>query len=104
MSAGKLDRRVAFLRRPDDGGERVTLCTLWAQWRPASASRRVEAHALTDGIEGQLCVRDTERARSIKQTDRAQFAGEDFEVLSTPVPDRSGWLWIKVGRQLGPGG
>lgn len=104
MRAGDLDQRVTFRFRPDGTGPLTDRCALWAEWRPASASRRVEAHALTDGLEGQLRVRDGARARAIVQADRALFQGQDFEVLSTPVPDRSGHLWIKVGRQLGAGG
>jgi head-tail adaptor len=103
MRAGKLDRRVTFLHMPNGTGPLVERCRLWAEWRPLSASQKVEAHGLTDGIEGQLRVRDTAVARSIVQTDRAHFVGQDFAVLSTPVPDRSGYLWIKIGRQLGGG-
>ena len=103
MRAGDLDQRVTFRFRPDGTGPLTDRCVLWAEWRPVSASRRVEAHALTDGLEGQLRVRDSARARAIIQTDRAIFQEQDFEVLSTPVRDRSGYLMIKVGRQLGPG-
>lgn len=104
MRAGKLDQRVTLWHRPDGNGDLVEFFKVWAEWRPLSASRRVEAHALTDGIEGQLRVRDTGATRAIVQTMRARWAGQDFEVLSTPVPDRSGYLWLKVGRQLGAGG
>jgi head-tail adaptor len=104
MRAGKLDRRVTFRHRPDPDGDLVDRLTAWAEWRPVSANRRVEAHGLTDGLEGQLCLRDTAAARTIMQADRACFAGQDFEVLATPVPDRSGALWLKIGRQLGAGG
>lgn len=104
MRAGKLDRRVTLWHRPDPDGDLVELVKVWAEWRPASAARRVEAHATADGVEGQLRIRDSAAARAIVQTMRARWGGQDFEILSTPVPDRSGYLWLKVGRQLGPGG
>ena len=103
MSAGDLDKRVTIMFRPNGTGPLTKRIQLWAAWHPAAANRRVEAHGLTDGVEGQLRMRDTPRARAITQADRAQFSGQDFGVLSAPVPDRSGWLWIKIGREIGSG-
>ena len=101
MRTRPLDKRVAFLGRPDGTGPLTPRAEAWAEWLPLSSARKVEARGLTDGIEGTLRIRDTAKARTIIQTDRALFSGQDMKVLSTPVPDRSGFLWIKVGRQIG---
>lgn len=104
MAGRGLDTRVTVHYRPDGTGDLTERCAFWAGWVPAGATRKIEAGGLTDGIDGTLKVRDTPAARAVVQSDRARFRGQDCEILSVSVPNRTGWLWLKVGRQLGGGG
>lgn len=107
MEAGRLDKRVTFLRRvkvpgkPASRGDFVVHFAVAAEFRPLSGRALAEAGSLTDAIEGTLVVRDTARTRGLTVADRVVIAGREMALASVPPSDRSGWLWIKVAQTKG---
>lgn len=105
MNPGKLDQRVTFRRRRSVGGVRSgpleDFFSCWARWQPGTGRQLVEAGAVSDAVEGTLTVRDTARARQVASEDRAAFRGQDLEVISAAIPDRSGYLAFQLTRRIG---
>lgn len=110
MTAGELDRRVTFRRRPpieaeggNERGEFEPVFTLWAGFTPMSAQRRSEYGYAEDVISGWLKLRESRDVATLTVADRIAFTAEpdnDFAIDSVAVKDRSGYRLLRVSRQM----
>lgn len=105
MNPGRFDQRVTFRRRALEGDRRTgpleDFFSCWGSWRPAGAQQVTEVNATSDAVAGTLTVRDTAKARAVETEHRVTVRGSDLEVMSAPIPDRSGYLAFLLTRKLG---
>ena len=110
MSAGELDRRVTFLRRPtlesdsgDDRGKLEELFSVSAGYTPLSSARRADYGVAEDVVTGWLKVRESRQINRLSIADRVVFNNDranDFEIMSIPVRNRSGYRLLRIARQM----
>lgn len=95
-AAGSLARdRVAFqaeANTPDDAGGNAlgwaTVATVWATFRPASGSERLEGGRLEATAPAMLTVRSTAATRAITTEHRAMIGGTPYQIRSIVPADR----------------
>ncbi len=110
MSAGELDNRVTFRRRPttesdagNDRGKLEDLFSVWAGFSPLSSARRAEYGVAEDVVTGWLKVRESRQIAGLSIADRVVFNNnpdDDFEIMSIPVKNRSGYRLLRIARQM----
>jgi head-tail adaptor len=110
VSAGELDNRVTFLKRPtiesdagDDRGKFEDLFSVWAGYAPLSSARRAEYGIAEDVVTGWLKVRESKQINRLSIADRVVFKNnpaDNFEIMSIPVKNRSGYRLLRISRQM----
>jgi head-tail adaptor len=110
MRAGKLDRRVTFRKRVDQeragGNEKGDFDDYWSTWanyREFSAREIANMGQAEDVPFAVLTVRDCTAARLITNSDRVRIRGVaqgDFAIQNVSLPERTGWLRIKIARTM----
>ncbi len=105
MDPGRLDKRVAILRRlerPGGGRTPYERCSA-----PGAASSRLGPRGVRGGqavnVEsGTLLVRTNGQTRSITSMDRVLLDGRSFAIEGVQVPDRrTGLIGLSIATKLG---
>lgn len=106
MSAGKLDRRVWFMRPTyaDDGFNMVpTYAThggpIWAQKTEASDSERWRAGEVVAAVSCRFLVRHSTFTEGLEPADRMVCDGQIYEIFGTKevTEHRKRWIEISAG-------
>ena len=105
MNPGRLDTRVTFRREPITAGNGrgafADFFSAWAEWRPLTGRKAAEGGLVEDQIEGTLVIRASAKARELTNAERVILKGQDLAIQAVSIPDRSGFLEIRVKRTIG---
>ncbi len=106
MDPGRLDKRVAILRRLErPGGGRTPyeeVFRAWGRFIPASAREVSEGGQAVNVESGTLLVRTNGQTRSITSMDRVLLDGRSFAIEGVQVPDRrTGLIGLSIATKLG---
>lgn len=108
MDPGRLDKRVAILRRPEVAGgvslrgDYQEAFRTWGRYIPASAREASEAGQAVNVESGTLAVRTNGQTRTITSMDRVRVDGRDFGIDGVQIPDRrTGLITLSIATKLG---
>ncbi len=106
MDPGRLDKRVAILRRLErPGGGRTPyeeVFRAWGRFIPASAREASEGGQAVNVESGTLLVRTNGETRTITTMDRVLLDGRDFGIEGVQIPDRrTGLISLSIATKLG---
>lgn len=106
MDPGRLDKRVAILRRPTvngiSRGEYHEAFRAWGRYIPASAREAPEGGQAVNVESGTLMVRTNSQTRTITSMDRVLVDNRDFGIEGVQMPDRrTGLIGLSIATKLG---
>lgn len=110
MNAGRMDRRVQFMRFSRSDGEFGQVenwsahgTPVWASKKDVSDAERVRAHEVSATITTRWMVRSSVFSRGLTAKDALSYRGLTYQIFSIKEMDRRGFLEITTGAEVSNG-